>query len=278
MTNLLPRVEFLVQSLFARGESCPHCGSRSTRRVARKHVVVRVRECSECELCFTDPIYRSALGGRFYDLLYAAEGMTTRTPDRSALAELLRTHFAGTDKDFSARLPALRAASPGPRLLELGSSWGYFLHQARAAGFEATGLEIAKSRREYGARELGVRIVASFEELGDETFDLVYSAHVLEHFHDLSTVFDELRARLAPGGRLAIEVPRFADGADRRLASIGAVHPLGFSESFFRKALPRHGLALVGFYASWADVPERPRAEAGTPEILLLAARLEDTG
>jgi cyclopropane fatty-acyl-phospholipid synthase-like methyltransferase len=37
-------------------------------------------------------------------------------------------------------------------MLELGSSWGYFLYQAKQQGFEVTGVEISEPRRLFGIK------------------------------------------------------------------------------------------------------------------------------
>jgi SAM-dependent methyltransferase len=274
VSNLLPRLEFTLQSLYRSALRCPHCRSAATERIARKHLTVRVRRCSECLLCFTDPLYESSVLGRLYDAAYTAEGSTTSLPAPAELAALVRDGFAGSDKDFRDRIERLRALAQGPRLLELGSSWGYFVHQARAGGFDAVGVEIGRARREFGVRELGVPLVAELAELESRRFDVVYTSHVLEHFTDLTTIFDELHARLAPGGLLALEVPHF-DFAGRgraALASIGAVHPLGFTPEFFARNLPRHGFELAGFFDAWSDVPDRPR-ERSTGDVVIALAR-----
>ena len=276
MTNLLPRLEFAVQSLYRRQRTCPYCKSRETATVGRKHVVVRVRRCEECGLCFTDPLYRSSpLLGPLYDTAYGAEGSTTALPTAEELADLKRRSFAGTDKDFRDRIGTLLELAPGNRLLELGSSWGYFVFQARTLGFDAEGVELGRARREFGVRELGVPLVERLDELGDRRFDIVYSAHVLEHFTDLSTIFDELFARLVPGGLLAIEVPHFdlAGRGAAALANVGAVHPLGFTNEFFARNLPRHGFEVAGFFDGWENVPHRPAARSSESVIVVLGRR-----
>src|SRR5262249_61805003 len=134
-----PRRGFPARALVRREPRCPHCGGDGLETLARKYALVRIRRCRDCALVFTDPIYRSRLGS-LYDQLYAGEGSTTELPDAARLAALVAAGVAGSDKDFRAPIARLREVAPGPRLLEIGSSWGYFLHQAGAAGFAATGI------------------------------------------------------------------------------------------------------------------------------------------
>ena len=277
LDNLLPRLDFLAQAVVRREARCPHCGSRELETLARKWAVVRIRRCSGCALAFTDPIYRSRLGD-LYDRLYAGQGSTTELPDAKRLAALLASGFAGSDKDFRARIARLRALGPGRRLLELGSSWGYFLHQAVAGGFQATGVEIGARRSEYGRTQLGVRIVPSLDALAGESFDLVYTSHVLEHFTELSGLFPRLRELLVPGGALVVEVPHFDWPAARSesLSIVGAVHPLGFGGEFFLRSLPRHGFRMVGFFGCWEDLPQHPLPQPQGPNLVCLALRAAD--
>ncbi len=272
MTNLLPRLEFLATSLWRRQRHCPHCWSEDLRTIARKHGVVRIVRCGSCRLVFTSPIHRAGAAAGLYERLYRGEGSTTSVPDEATLAGLLARSFAGSDKDFGPRISALRRCARGPRLLEVGSSWGYFLHQARAQGLQATGVEIAATRRAFGIRRLGLRIAADLAELPARSFDLIYSAHTLEHFTDLAGVFPRLCALLAAGGRLVVEVPHF--DLRRRaaaLSSVGAVHPIGFTPEFFTRNLHRHGFRLVGFFDTWEAFPEHPRATSDGDTLILMA-------
>lgn len=273
MSNLLPRLQFLGQALYRRQRSCPHCGAAEVRRRARKYGVVRVLQCQRCSLFFTSPIYRNA---RLYDGAYSAEGSTTDLPGEVELDLRKRTLFAGTDKDSLERLRLLRGLGGGRRLLEIGSSWGYFLFQAQRMGFKAAGVEPGRRRREFGISRLGVDLVSRLEELAERRFDLIYTAHALEHFTDLSDVFARIAQLLEAGGHLVIEVPHFDwPGRGRRaLPAIGAVHPLGFTPGFFAENLPRHGLEVLGLYSSWSEFPGSRLEQAGDDVVLCLARKL----
>ena len=274
MTNLVPRLEFQLQALFRRQRQCPHCGERRTHHLARKRGLVSVRRCERCALCFTSPIYKSAMAP-LYDKLYEGEGLTTSVPEGAALAELVASNFAGTDKDFGARLATLRRIAPGPRLLELGSSWGYFLHQARAAGFDPTGVEVDPRRRRIARRRLRQDVRRGLDRLGEERFDVIYSAHTLEHFPSLDGVLPELARRLRPGGLLALEVPHFdfAQRGSDSLSIMGAVHPLGFTPEFFERNLPAAGFESIAVYEHWDAVPSTPVRESRSDVVIALARR-----
>jgi SAM-dependent methyltransferase len=259
VTNLIPRIEFSIQALFLRQRMCPFCQTADHAIVARKYGVIRIRRCKTCFLYFTDPIYRSRIGD-LYESLYRAEGSTTVLPDRHQRGVLTATNFTLSDKNCAPQIDALKRLGVGRTLLEVGSSWGYFLYQANTAGFTAVGVEPGRTRREYGVRELGLDIKDSMHAFSGAEFDVIYSAHTLEHISDVSGFFVACSERLVPGGSLVVEVPHvdLSNLGKRVVSMIGAIHPLGLSRSFFGQALPTAGFEMVGVYDSWANVPSSP--------------------
>jgi len=276
MSNLLPRIEFGLQALVRRQRICPFCAGREHRVVARKLGVVRIRRCETCCLYFTDPIYKSQLAD-LYDSLYEAEGSTTRLPDAHELSALKSDRFASSDKNCAAQLLALERLGAGRRLLEIGSSWGYFLYQAKASGFSATGVEPAQRRREYGVRWLKVDIRPSIDKVAERVFDVIYCAHTLEHVTDVRAFFAGCHARLRTGGLLALEVPHFdlETLGGHVLSIIGAIHPLGLSRPFFERALPLAGFACAGIYDAWSSVPSRPVSTAREGNLIVIAEKVD---
>jgi len=175
--------------------------------------------------------------------------MTTIYPKN--LEEIKHRFFIGTDKDFSYILNLLKNISIGKKILEFGSSWGYFLSEAKRHGFDAMGVEISEKRRVFGKERLGVNIVPNLENIFNdkEKFDAIVTFHTLEHLSSLSTVFKGFNKLLKNDGILIIEVP-FIE-IDKKKASafkiMGAIHPLGFTPEFFINNLPREGF-LVSLY------------------------------
>jgi len=256
MSNLLPRIEFGLQALVCRQRVCPFCHGRQHAVVARKHGVVRIRRCDACSLYFTDPIYKSRVASLYESSLYDAEGSTTSVPRQPELEMLKATMFEASDKNCSNQIGALRHLGAGKKLLEIGSLWGYFLYQSKAAGCDPVGVEPNRVRRKYGVSELGVDIRGSIEDVPLGDFDVIYSAHTLEHISEPGAFFSECYKRLKPGGLLTVEVPHFdlALLGTRVLSVIGAVHPLGLSQSFFQVALPWAGFRPLGVYDDWRSI------------------------
>ncbi|MBD1933045.1 MULTISPECIES: class I SAM-dependent methyltransferase [Cyanophyceae] len=274
MSNLLPRIEFLLQSLVKKQKTCPHCQLNSLSTIAKKYSVIKIKQCDNCGLCFTDPIYESMLVSNLYDRFYSGNGSTTSYPSYEELKILKSNGFASSDKYFGDRIKAIKYLKPGGKLLEIGSSWGYFSYQATQQDFEVTGVEISEPRRQFGAEYLGINIVKNIRELNGEVFDIVYTSHVLEHFTNLSTIFKDLYQVLKKDGIIIIEVPNFdyAQFGEQVLSLIGAIHPLGFSSKFFKKNLPKYGFQITGFYDSWDLFPEH-KVEQSSQNVIILTAK-----
>lgn len=277
-SRLITKIEFGAQSVlrYPLPLACPYCGGGEQTTVARKAAVVRLQRCMSCSLQFTRPIYRTWLSGNFYDALYAAEGSTTTLPSEAEVRELRDRNFAGTDKDATERIANMRAAAGLARsVLEIGSSWGYFLYQAQQAGWSALGIEIGLRRRAFGERNLAVNMVTSIEDIDPaRKFDVVYSSHALEHFTDVSKVFQQVADRLTERGHFFVEVPNVDIEAvgPRALGWMGAVHPIGYDAAFFVRNLPRHGFSRVAIYDDWAAVPSRP-VKRSTSAVLIVHAQ-----
>jgi SAM-dependent methyltransferase len=94
-------------------------------------------------------------------------------------------------------------------IVEIGCSEGFVLHELRKAGYlHLTGIDPAPQAER--AVELGLCIIRSyFDEgtLGSERVDVFMLMHVFEHFPDPFRILALMLSKLAPSGRIVIEVP-----------------------------------------------------------------------
>jgi SAM-dependent methyltransferase len=141
------------------------------------------------------------------------------------------------------------------RLLDLGCWVGFLLAEARARGWEATGIEPSKYASEFAREQLGldVRTEDLFEaELPDESFDVVVLGDVIEHLVDPGGALDRIARLLAPGGVLAMMLPdagsRVARVMGRRWWSVIPTHVQYFTRDSMATMLRSHGWTplLVG--------------------------------
>ncbi len=263
----MARINFLIsvmrRRLAGQDTSCPFCGSGQTSLIGRKALVLELRRCARCALMYRYPKDDVRINSEFYQADFEG-GVVTDVPSESRLSELVASEFRGTMVDFSRKIALIKELAPGGRLLDYGCSWGYTVHQFRQAGFDAVGFEISGARAEYGRTKLGVDIVDSFtalDKLAPQSFDVVYSHHVLEHLPDLKPSFATFRRLLKPSGKLIIFVPNGAGEKARRLGtkwggSISENHALALDAHFFARNLPDYAFT-ARFATDPYDTPLR---------------------
>jgi SAM-dependent methyltransferase len=95
-----------------------------------------------------------------------------------------------------------RPPRPGERVLETSPRLDerYRNHMGRHFDYTSSDYDLGAHR---GAIQLDLQAI----DLPDASVDVVLTPHVLEHVPDTDAALDELRRILAPGGRVALQVP-----------------------------------------------------------------------
>lgn len=107
------------------------------------------------------------------------------------------------------------------RVLELGPATGYMTRALAARGCRVVGIEIDAQMARRAAAHAERMIVGDLEtldfaaELGDDRFDVIVAADVLEHTRDPLRILTSLREFLTPDGFFVISVPNVAHGSVR---------------------------------------------------------------
>jgi len=96
------------------------------------------------------------------------------------------------------------------RLLEIGCASGFFLSEVKDYVRTATGVELTKEYVKY-AVDKGIDVRESLNDIRDNSCDLIFMFHVLEHIDDPVTYLKEVKEKLSVGGKLVIEVPNVDD-------------------------------------------------------------------
>jgi SAM-dependent methyltransferase len=260
---------------------CPHCGNDRTQLEQRKHTIWHLRKCPVCCLMFRWPKENVESSYHFYQGVYH-EGRVGNVPDAAKLEDLLAVSFAADNLDYSVRIKTVRSTSKGMRVLDYGASWGYGVWQFQKAGFDAVGFEVGFSRAEYGRRNLGVRIETTTSVFAANSFDVIHTAHVLEHVADLKSAFLDFHRLLKPGGVLVIFVPNAGGQSAQTLGTrwgpmVGEKHVNALTAEFFAHNLPVHDLT-PRFGSSPYDAPLRAMGDSPAlngEELLVVAERNE---
>lgn len=216
--------------------NCPCCGNDKNFLIDKKFIFT-LRKCQSCKILYRYPYESYSQLYEFYQNRYRQGGLTTDLPSHKTLDEFKRSNFAGTSKDVSQIIEIMRrlGIKEGDRVLDYGANWGYGVFQFCKAGFNAEGFEISLPRARFGDR-LGVLIHTDLSKIND-TFDIIYSGHVLEHIlNPMAAIHRQLKL-LKNGGYLIISTPNGSEA--RRKADFngfhlhwGRVHPVLITDEF----------------------------------------------
>lgn len=174
--------------------NCPACGNAATFPLlaSRGHEVRRCRDCGHVftpELAGVEALY----GNEYFRDHYAPRARALR-------------HW------FAAALARMPPSGPGKRLLDVGSGMGLFLLEAKASGWQVTGVEPSQAGIDASLRaglsngELHHGAFADFDTL-DGSFDVITFWDSLAHIHDLRGTLLKARRLLRPGGLLIVKTP-----------------------------------------------------------------------
>jgi SAM-dependent methyltransferase len=127
-------------------------------------------------------------------------------PGGRMIPRVTRSRAALVDREIR-HLPA----TPGGRLLDVGSGSGEFVAQMAALGWRAEGVE-PDPAAVASAREAGLPVTqGTLSDLDPaehaDAFDAVTLSHVIEHLHDPAEDLRRIRPLLRPGGLLWIATP-----------------------------------------------------------------------
>lgn len=287
----MSKVNFLFRIIKAhikrQDKGCPYCRYSYTKFVGRKKILLQLRKCPICNLMFRWPKDTIGFSKEFYQGKYRQKGLTTDLPELEILDKLKNTNFRGTEKDFSDKIGILKELVAHGKVLDFGCSWGYGTYQLQTAGYNAIGFEISKPRAEFGRNHLGVSIINEYSDLDKihDSFDIVFSSHVLEHLPTLKGVFERFRFLLKSNGMLVIFVPN-CGGENTKQYGWGHLvhekHPLALDRLFFETVLPKHGFSIKSFsepynpkkiksYMSGNKIPGEPIGD----ELLVCAIKVK---
>lgn len=247
--------------------ACPACESLRRRPLPVQSIwnesTWQFVRCSECGHRYTDPMPTDDDLIRMYDRTYFEAGGAWVCDfwDGSYLAN--EGHLREEARNAVQHLP-FRSG----RLLEVGCAGGFFLDEARAAGFDVVGCELNAEMADYGRTALGLTIHEGlFERQGfaPNSFDVIVAQDVLEHTRDPRAFVRAATHLLRPGGVFFVRGPLEDTMRERiyyMLRTVGRrgmlqlreppFHLQGFSRESFRRIVSYTDLSLSKFTAASA--------------------------
>lgn len=96
------------------------------------------------------------------------------------------------------------------RVLEIGCASGYFIYSIKDHVKSVMGIELTPEFVKY-AQEKGLIVKNSLDDVPDNSSDLIFMFHVLEHLEDPIQFLKDVKNKLSASGKLVIEVPNVND-------------------------------------------------------------------
>ncbi len=199
-----------------------------------------------------------------------------------------RYDFEKVDLD-SANVHAdvVRLVGDAERVLELGPATGYMSRVFTERGATVVGIEIDPEMAQRAEEFCSRVIVADLDgmdldaELGEERFDAIVAADVIEHLKDPLEALKRLRQFLTPEGAFVISVPNVAHGSVRLalleghfdyqdIGLLDSTHLRFFTRESLEELLDEAelGLAVLHRHELNLDVSEVPFDPEGVPPEL----------
>jgi len=166
-------------------------------------------------------------------------------------------YFEDVNLGLTSHMPA------GKRILDVGCGSGLLGEQYRRHGNVVWGLDSAPEIEEPASRRLDRFVRADVTDaatvaqvLGDERFDVIVFADVLEHLYDPVGILGSYRRYLSPDGRIHVSVPNVAVWATRlgllagrfayaQTGTLDKTHIRFFTRANVRRLFDAAGLELL---------------------------------
>ncbi|TGM03861.1 class I SAM-dependent methyltransferase [Leptospira jelokensis] len=160
------------------------------------------------------PAKQREYGDSYFMEEYMSQYKKSYYEDETNLRTMAKRRLANLTKlvPFREGHPTMKETFQNHSLLEIGSAAGFFLDEARIAGFKTKGLELSPKEVEYAKTKLGLDVerssVLSVSE-GDwkDSFSVIAAFFVIEHLADIDGIWKRLNHWLQPGGFLYLAVP-----------------------------------------------------------------------
>ena len=110
----------------------------------------------------------------------------------------------------SANLIVSRSKTGGRTILDIGCGYGFFLHQMKSRGWQATGIEVSATGRQYARQKFGIHVFSEPLQnlsLAESAFDVVTLFYVIEHVFDPLDLLRRTHRVLKPGGLVLLRWP-----------------------------------------------------------------------
>jgi 2-polyprenyl-3-methyl-5-hydroxy-6-metoxy-1,4-benzoquinol methylase len=236
-------------------ENCPICGSLSSHSFNAKKYAFSKCSASDCRHVYVDPMPTFEELNTYYAKNTSGlenSDSWTMVEDYKANPEIVHNFYNKNRISFLKRKMFLK---PDSSVLDVGCSTGMFLRVLKDSGYtNLVGVDVSIEQVTH-CRE--VNEIDAYRDLSqvpeNRLFDLVSLYAVLEHVPNPDHVMKQAVERIAPGGKLIVDVPNYRSvyrvlSRKKWLWLIPPVHLQYFTPRSMEKLARRNGLTVS--YAS----------------------------
>jgi len=228
---------------------CIICNGKKFKRISpkvrdsNKHKIVK---CQKCQLLQLFPMPSIKEDKEFYD-----ENRQSKNIGEPHDLKIMRENSLA-DTKRRARL-ILKEVPKGKEVLDIGSGYGFFLEEMRNCGYNVTGIEISKEKRQISSKVTRAEVLnVNLYEKGINLprFDCITLFHVLEHIREPILLLKIIKKHLTKNGKLIIEVPNADDMLldnckEYRDFYWQRAHLSYFKAKTLKKAVKKSGFSIV---------------------------------
>ena len=244
----------MIKNFIKKNHKCTYCNSPNHKIISKKFFVTKLVRCEKCSFMFRIPTtsvkennkyYQNKYTGGGQDLFDDKKNMTIDMPSKNETDNFKKFEFKDTDKDYSNYLYILShikdyEPKKEGKLFDYGCSWGYGSYQFKKAGYNVSSYEISKTRSDYAKNILNINMIENLDNVLRNSFDICFSAHVLEHLPDPKKFLDFGLKILKQNGVLVIFTPNGSFERKKKdfynwNKAWGLIHPNLLDERFYMK-------------------------------------------
>lgn len=196
--------------------NCPVCNSSDFSDFIKcidytvSRETFQIVSCNNCKFKFTNPRPLQSEIGKYYQ----SDDYISHSNSKKG-AFNLAYHFV-RNLAINRKIKLINSFNTTrKRLIDIGCGTGEFLYNAKKDDWETLGLEPSEQAREYAIKYNGLSVynLDYFDNIPDQSFDVITMWHVLEHVPDLGAFLSKINRILVNNGTLLIAVPN-ADAFD----------------------------------------------------------------
>jgi 2-polyprenyl-3-methyl-5-hydroxy-6-metoxy-1,4-benzoquinol methylase len=218
-----------TQSDMNRWIKCPICSSVQQRVLFRASDInwktttetFDVVQCGSCGVAYTYPQPSIDQLKKYYPEVYYS------------IEDLSEEYYANKWRPLQIeKLKIVQQFRKAGKLLDVGCGRGYFLYEARSAGFDVEGIDFSEDTANLAKSRWNLDIKAAdvvTYPYPKSKYDVVTLYHSLEHIAQPTTLLEGLRNTLKDNGILVIAVPNF-----------GSIQSRFFRDKWLHLDVPRH--------------------------------------